>query len=235
MGLLCVSTQVSGSSMICPWSGWETCLGALPPLGMVKIDLLCRCWERGEKKAPVFPLWNLLWFAALAATLKDHRGQFLSPCPVVLSYWSGTWAPQHLDTAELLTWCAAWVRPARIYWRGERFGVGALHSSTAIYICACSAAGNQVSEARKVAQCGWVERENVGVCFWDTSARRLASFLFCWGIFGCWEIKIFFFVQIYIWYTPKISVLKRRRRQQHTKSKMTCAKDCSNKNHGYIS
>lgn len=147
--------------------------------------------RRRQETAPVFPLWNLLWFAALAATLKDHHGQFLAPCPVAVSYWSGTWAPQHLDTAKLLTRCAARVRPTSIYWRGERFGAGALHSSTAIYVCACSAAGNQITETRKVAQCGWVERENVGVCFWDTSARWLASFLFCWGIFGCWETKIF--------------------------------------------
>lgn len=77
-----------------PWRIWESCLGALPPVGMVKVDLLLDIEKRQETRnnscLPFVKLvMNLLhWlrpFKTLMATL--------APCPLTVSYWPRTWAP----------------------------------------------------------------------------------------------------------------------------------------------
>lgn len=88
----------SPALQFCPWSVWESCLGALPPVDMVKVDLLCGLWEGreagGDKKQLLPSLCQTCHdFVALAATLKDPYGPFLALCPVTVSYWPSTWAP----------------------------------------------------------------------------------------------------------------------------------------------
>ena len=88
----------SPALQFCTGRVWESCLRALPPVSMVKVDLLCGCWEGreggGDKKQLQPSLCQTCHdFAVLAETLKDPHDLFSAPCPVTVPSWPRTWAP----------------------------------------------------------------------------------------------------------------------------------------------
>lgn len=78
----------SPALQFCPWRIWESCLGALPPVGMVRVDLLCGHWEEAGDKKQLMPslCQTCHEFAALAETLQDphgHLGSMSSNCVIL--------------------------------------------------------------------------------------------------------------------------------------------------------